>query len=92
MNKSKKIKLQFIESGRLSSPEMNSIFGGSWSCGTYHNCHISGKNSCSGTYTNCPTATDKNTHCTGTEAYAFLRVDTFDVKQRINVSQNLNVL
>lgn len=60
----KKIKLKFIENGRLSDGKLNLILGGAgWSCGTYTNCHSTGKNSCK-PWTACSNEDkDKKTEC-----------------------------
>jgi len=51
MEKSK-LELSFIEEGRLSNEQMNEIYGGKVSCGTYSVCGSSGLNHCLN-YDNC---------------------------------------
>ncbi|MDR3046833.1 MAG: hypothetical protein LBU51_04350 [Bacteroidales bacterium] len=56
------LKLNFIETGRLSDNEMTNIIGGSSSCTGRINCHENGKNYC-GTFKSCTSLSSKQT-CT----------------------------
>jgi len=58
------LKLDYIESGRMSDNEMDRIYGGVWSCETYANCHKTGKSSCS-EFKSCSDVNDPNnrTYC-----------------------------
>jgi len=55
------LKLDFIESGRMSDFEMNEIYGGAVMCGSYTRCNKDkGKSTCSGGYFVCEDPLDPN--------------------------------
>lgn len=59
--KNQDLKLEFIETGRLSDIEMSITYGGYILCDIYHVCKKNGKSSCS-MYTHCTSET-KKTYC-----------------------------
>jgi len=65
------LKLDYIECGRMSDNEMDNIYGGSWSCGTYTNCHKTGKSTCQ-EFVNCYDVTDPNQRTYCIKSYSFV--------------------
>jgi hypothetical protein len=56
-----KLKLEFIESGRMSDFEMNEIYGGAVFCSSYARCKKNnGKSTCTGGYLVCEDLLDPN--------------------------------
>ena len=74
--KNQNLKLDFIESGRMSEIEMSETYGGYILCDVYTNCHAAGKNSCSIFY-KCSNDTNY-VYCT-TREWIILSEDELDV-------------
>jgi hypothetical protein len=78
-----KLKLNYIESGRMSENEMSSIYAGVWNCEKYHKCSCppkNGKSSCIGGYQSC---SDTNPTVYTTCRTSYLWVSEYDDEMEI---------
>ena len=80
----KNLKLNFIETGRISEKAMNKFFAG-WSCGEHTNCHEPGKNSCK-PWTACGSSdTDKKTECNDGKSLEWVQANTISVASQLAI-------